>query len=655
MSLDTIMNMSITVESRSPAQAGFGTPMLFGYHEHNLGQLVKQYAQADDMLDDGFSADDALYKAAQIVKSQNPCPDVFKVARRVEPLTQVIELEPLNTTEGYKYKGTIGGKTLSYTVLADADLSSVAIGLINAINALDAGTTASGDGAATVTSDVGPWELVSGQTLKVAVDADVPGSPDTATFTAAAASQESATETWDFTGGKLLTVSIDGGSAQTITFINGDFVDPAVATAEEVGAVISAQITGAQVSITSSGTKVKITSDTKGTDSGVEVTGGTANALLGFSTSLASGTGNVGNIAAVTYAEAKTIIEAATDASVSNSGGALKLSSSTTGTSSKVDVDATSTATGFGFDNDVHTGENASAIITCTADDPGVVVSFDWLATTPPKYMGMKDVTVDTTTDNEIPVVNAEDDAWYGLMIIDSSSTATALNAAGWIETKRKLCVVQSGDTDCLNQAEETDTMTQLKDSSYARTGCIWHRGIGGAQWLAAGWFAGALTTTPGAATMAFKEVKGVKVDKLESGEEASILLKNGSHYTDVGLFVTFEGKSGAGEFMDTVRFIDWVYARMRENVLLVLANNPKIPFTDNGVDTMRLAISSVIEAGIVAGGFAKDPPYTVSAPKVAAVSAANRIARTLPDLTWTAQLAGAIHRLVPVTGRVSV
>lgn len=441
MSLDTIMSMSITVESRAPSQAGFGTPLLFGYHTAWIDKLVKEYAAADDMLDDGFNTTDDLYKAARAVKSQNPSPDTFKIGRRVVPLTQKIVLTPLNTTAGFKYVGVIGGKDVIYTVLASATTSTVATALVALINALTAGTTA----------------------------------------------------------------------------------------------------------------------------------------------------------AAV------------------------------------------------------------AGVVTCTAGTVGKVVDFDF-STMKRTYLTVQDTTVDTTTDDELPLVNEEDDNWYGLLVIDSSSKATALNAAAWTESQRKLCVVQTADTNCLDNAYLTDTMSALVDSSYARTGAIFHLPIGGVEWLAAGWLAGALTTTPGAATMAFKEVKSVKVDKLLTGEESSILRKKGSHYTNTGgLAVTFEGKSGSGEFMDTTRFVDWVYARMREAVLGALANNLKIPYTDAGVDIMRGLIMSVIQAGIAAGGFAASPAPSVSALLVKDVSAANRINRILPDLSWTAQLAGAIHRLTPVRGRVSV
>ncbi len=659
MSLDTIMNLSITVESRAPSQAGFGTPLLFGYHLHNLGQLVKQYSAADDMLDDGFTTDDALYKAAQIVKSQNPSPDVFKIGRRVTALTQVVTLEPLSTTEGFKYKGTIGGKALLYTVLAGATSQTVSAALISAINALSAGTTASGDGSASVTgSVVGPWDFeTTGKTLLVSVDADVPGSPDTATFTGVAAARECANaEVYALTDALDLTVKVDGGIEQTVVFHTANFVDITNATAEEVAAEIASQLLGALVSVTSTGTKVTITSDTKGTDSHIEVTGGTANSALGFNTAVVNGTGNVGSLAAVTFAEAKLVIEAATDATVTTTGGALTLSSGGLGTSSKVNVDAASTAdVVFGFDNAEHTGADAGAVITCTANDAGEVVDFAF-PTMSLAQLKIKDATEDTTTDDELPDVEAEDGEWYGLLIVDSSSKATTLHGAGWTEARRKLFVAQTCDSDVLDSIVEDDTMSSLKDSSYARTGCIYHRSLGGVEWLAAGWFAGALTTTPGAATMAFKSVAGVAVDRLQSSEESTILLKNGSHYTDTGgLPITFEGKSGSGDFMDTTRFIDWVYARMREAVLGALANAPKIPFTDGGVDVMRSLILGVIQQGQTAGGFSKEVEPVVSAPLVKNVSAANRINRILPDINWSAQLAGAIHRMNPVRGRVSV
>ncbi len=80
--------------------------------------------------------------------------------------------------------------------------------------------------------------------------------------------------------GQTLTVVVDGGSTQTVTFNTGDFVSIGAATATEVAKVITTDLTGA-VGYEVSG-KVQIESLIVGVNSEIEVTGGTANPVLGF-------------------------------------------------------------------------------------------------------------------------------------------------------------------------------------------------------------------------------------------------------------------------------------------------------------------------------------------------------------------------------------
>lgn len=89
-------------------------------------------------------------------------------------------------------------------------------------------------------------------------------------------------ETYALVDGQTLTVKVDGQSAaQTITFNTADFVDIDFCTAEEIAAVITTDLVTPPA--TGSGTvNPVITSDSGGT---IEVTGGTANAALGFPTS----------------------------------------------------------------------------------------------------------------------------------------------------------------------------------------------------------------------------------------------------------------------------------------------------------------------------------------------------------------------------------
>lgn len=91
------------------------------------------------------------------------------------------------------------------------------------------------------------------------------------------------------TNGQTLTISIDGGGVQTITF-SGLIVSGA-ATADEISAQISAVLVGGQAWNQQVGNTdvVRMSSDTFGVASTIQVTGGSANTGLAFPTTVQSG------------------------------------------------------------------------------------------------------------------------------------------------------------------------------------------------------------------------------------------------------------------------------------------------------------------------------------------------------------------------------
>jgi phage tail sheath protein FI len=219
-----------------------------------------------------------------------------------------------------------------------------------------------------VGSVTGPYNLEPADTLIVATDG---GGGTTCTFNATAAALECANaETYVLTNGMTLLLHVDGGAGQTVAFLTAEFANIALATAEEVAAVINAKTTGCRATVTSGGTKVTITSDTRGTGSEVHVTGGTSNSVLGFSTSTVPGTGNVVDIDTVSVSEIKTIVElAVTGVTVTNDGGKVRITRNTAGASYSVQVTAASTADDeIGFDNATHSGTSGAAQDTLTAD-----------------------------------------------------------------------------------------------------------------------------------------------------------------------------------------------------------------------------------------------------------------------------------------------
>lgn len=88
-------------------------------------------------------------------------------------------------------------------------------------------------------------------------------------------------ETYALVNGQDLTVVVDGGGPQTVTFVTADFVDISNATANECAARITTDLTGAFADRLPDG-RVRIISETRGGSSSLSVTGGTAAAAFDF-------------------------------------------------------------------------------------------------------------------------------------------------------------------------------------------------------------------------------------------------------------------------------------------------------------------------------------------------------------------------------------
>jgi hypothetical protein len=120
--LDDIIDVGdVSITDRSPTAATFGVPLLVGYHTAWVAR-VREYAEAADMLVDGFTTASPLYKMAVALKSQNPAPKTFKVGRLALPYTQVVNLVPQNLTQGFLYNWSVADTALTYTVLGSATL-----------------------------------------------------------------------------------------------------------------------------------------------------------------------------------------------------------------------------------------------------------------------------------------------------------------------------------------------------------------------------------------------------------------------------------------------------------------------------------------------------------------------------------------------------
>ncbi len=622
MSLDTIINMSITALSKAPSVEGFGTPLLAGFHEVWTDRRVKEYGSESEMLDDGFATTDSLYQMALAVKSQNPCPQTFKVGRRA--ILHVTTLDPTtHTATGDILAYVIDGKPFFFkvTVTENGSDSLVAAAVNAAATAALPGYAVTDDGdvvtirapgglvptkASLLTAGLDPLTNLATDTV---LSCTVDGHAVSYTVLLAANGSETLVA-----AGLLAAANAALASLGYVCFTDGDlvYISKPNGTAPTIAALV-------------------LLTNTPTTFSNLTVAAATIDPPLQsvqiIPTNLSTGFVYGGKIAGKTLSYTVSGGDAGSLANVCTALGTVLAG---LGLAASIDVNTTD--------------------VTVTATSPGVILSYAVDAT-----LKLKDVTTDSGLAGDLAAIMDEDDDWYGLLL-DTNNADSILEAAGVIEAHRKICLVQSADWDIKDSGQTDDIASTLQLDNYSRTGLMYHDKIGGIAWAAAGMLAGRLAWDPGIETWAFKDIKGVPSTKLKTGEESAILNKNASHYTSVAkLPIYFEGKAGDGSFMDTIRGIDWLYARIREAVFRALTNNRKIPFTDGGVDALRMVIMGILIQGTKVGLLADTPAPLVTAPKVADVDASLRINRIMPDIKFTAQLAGAIHRLRGIQGTISI
>ena len=145
MSVNGIVETSITRQSGQVATTGFGKLAVFAYHERHT-ERVLEFNNAADMLQANggpFLATDITYIMANSAFSQSPRPTSILSVRRMYPLTRTVSVVPkanlvagqqfpLNNTD---YTVTINGEVFTYTTDASATVAEIIAGFVTLIHA----------------------------------------------------------------------------------------------------------------------------------------------------------------------------------------------------------------------------------------------------------------------------------------------------------------------------------------------------------------------------------------------------------------------------------------------------------------------------------------------------------------------------------------
>ena len=248
--------------------------------------------------------------------------------------------------------------------------------------------------------------------------------------------------------------------------------------------------------------------------------------------------------------------------------------------------------------------------------------------------------------------VKAEDNDWY-FLIADTKTKADIEALATLVEADTKLAFYKTEDADVVTSAID-DVGSNLQDSVYDRAALIYH-GTDVDNYPDAAWVGGQSPKDPGSITWKFKPLTGITVDTLTTSEIGYLVAKNVNyHDTVAGVAAVFgEGVVASGEYIDIIRGCDWLQSRISEGVFAILLNNDKVPFKTQGLSMFENVIRYWLGRGVDAG-LLVDGSQIVTMPDIDDISAADKLIRYLNGVTFSANLAGAVHKIA-ITGKLSI
>jgi len=211
----------------------------------------------------------------------------------------------------------------------------------------------------------------------------------------------------------------------------------------------------------------------------------------------------------------------------------------------------------------------------------------------------------------------------------------------------------------CIDEAtiptvSTADIATYIKDKDYDHTFGVFYS-TDEENYPEAAWLGLQLPKDPGSTNWNYQSLTGIVVDDLTASQVSYLNSKNCNYYELVGgANITLGGGIVAsGEYIDIIRGADWLGTRMAEGIFALLVNSEKVPFTTQGIGQVEDVIRYWLEKGADKGFVVRDS-IVITMPDIDDVDPADKAARFLNDVSWSAQLQGAINKM-SIQGRLTV
>ncbi|WP_395175046.1 DUF3383 family protein [Roseibium alexandrii] len=261
------------------------------------------------------------------------------------------------------------------------------------------------------------------------------------------------------------------------------------------------------------------------------------------------------------------------------------------------------------------------------------------------------------------------DGDWYWLGIESAlRDTAICDGIVEWTEAKNKQSGLDTNDANHEDPADATNISARHK-GTVERTWTFYHDD---ADEFAAFALAAMLGTfnfdeADSAYTAKYKRLKTVSPINVGSAAVQAITgftpqlgqSESAGHmantYIDIGGrdFVVEGSTLTPDVFIDEIHATDWIIARTEEELLAILLNNARVPYTDPGMQQLasaaRIVMKQAFRAGLVADDLNPEtgeyePAITYIIPSVFDVPESQRKKRIAPEIQVRFRYAGAVH-----------
>ena len=275
------------------------------------------------------------------------------------------------------------------------------------------------------------------------------------------------------------------------------------------------------------------------------------------------------------------------------------------------------------------------------------------------QLMSYQDNTLATSADiaSDFSAIQAYDGDWYGLLMA-CQSTLEVQGAAAWAETADpKVLLVFDQCDDICRTSNTSDVFSLLKGHNYNKSMGLYNgndnQAHSSAAWMGLVFAMG----NPGAVNWNFRQPTGPVADNLTATDITNLIGKRANYLVNIAGLTCAQGGAhvASNEYADVIYGLDALTLDMATRIFTDLANNPKIPYTDTGMDVIRGDIRAAISKFSGPNYLLLVPgSANVEIPLVATVSSADKGSRTVNNIVWQAQLQGAVNA-VNINGTVTL